>query len=160
MSLRNRSSHGTADYVRPNADSEVQESSSAPLGGLRRILRFGLVGGICATTNLIFLWWAIEIAGVNYLVACTISFFLINLFGYFLNRRFTFGVPWPATLAEAARHYGVMAFSLALNLLAMWLLVAKAGLDILVSSVSVTVLLTLLNYAAHVRITYSALRNK
>jgi putative flippase GtrA len=147
--------------VRPNVGSETQKSTAVPApGGIRRILRFCLVGGVCATANFVFLWWSIEIAGINYLAACTISFFLINLLGYFLNRRITFGVAWPATLAEAARHYGVMAFSLALNLLAMWLLVAKAGFEVLVSSVCVTALLTLLNYAAHVRVTFGALRNK
>ncbi len=116
--------------------------------------RFILVGGTCTALNIIFLWWAVECLQLSYLLACTISFFLINLAGYILNKSITFKQGKKIQLRQLLRYYSVMILSLGLNLLLMFILVECLGAHYLIASLGVSLILSVVNYLVHAGFTF------
>lgn len=120
-----------------------------------RFLRFALVGAAMTLCNLALLWLLIDRAGIPLLVACTLSFFALNLLGYLLNKGFTFRLPPRPRWVELLRYYTVMALSLTVNLVLMALLVTRWDWHYLAASLFVTVVLAVANYAGHAGFTFA-----
>jgi putative flippase GtrA len=121
-----------------------------------QFLRFSIVGGICVSLNISFLWAATSLYNVHYLVATVVAFLLINLVGYSLNRWFTFADRDLGSEGRLWRYYAVAAGSLMLNLAMMALLVDGAGLPVIAASLIVTVAFVFLNYWNHSGWTYAS----
>jgi glycosyltransferase involved in cell wall biosynthesis/putative flippase GtrA len=119
-----------------------------------RFVRFALVGAAMTLCNLALLALLVDGLGLHVLVACTVSFFVLNGLGYLLNKGFTFRLPPRPEWAEGLRYYAVMALSLAANLALMQLLVGGLGWHYLAASLVVTVLLAVLNYLGHAGFTF------
>ncbi len=111
--------------------------------------RFCFVGAICAGCNIALLYLLTGLAGVNYLVACSISFLVINGLGFIANKYFVFSRVDSNWAPELAKYYITMAGSLALNLGLMAFLVEVSSLGYLAAAVVVTVSLAVLNFVAH-----------
>ena len=114
-----------------------------------QFLRFALVGGLMTGLNLGWLALLTGPLGLGYLLACTISYFILNAVGYLANRVLAFKPSHPAHRAELLRYYLVMAASLGANLGLMAIFVDGFGLEVLQASVLVTLLLALVNYFGH-----------
>lgn len=119
-----------------------------------RWLRFALVGGTMAILNLLLLWWLIDRLHWNYLLACFLAFFALNLLGYLANKAYTFRLGGEVVPVELWRYYVVMGISLATNLALMALLVEVAGVRPLLAALVVTLVLAAANYAGHVWVTF------
>ncbi len=119
-----------------------------------RVLRFLLVGAVMTVCNIVLLWLLIDLLGMPLLAACTLSFFVLNLLGYLVNKGFTFRLPVHPEWRELLRYYSVMAVSLAINLALMALLVTRWNWHYLIASVVVTILLAAFNYLGHAGFTF------
>lgn len=119
-----------------------------------RFWRFAAVGGVFALTNLLMLRVLVGEFGWGYLFACSVAFILLNFGSYWFNKRVTYGLGSRISRVEVARYYFVMAVSLAINLSLMYVLVDVIGLDYLVASIFVTVLLAAGNFVAHLNLTF------
>lgn len=121
--------------------------SDYPLLG--RFLRFALVGGFCASLNLLILWFTTSWIGWHYFFGITFSFFGVNWIGLVLNNRFTFSNGSRLHFGDVKRYYFVTIASLFLNLVMMRILVGILGINYLLSSVLVTLIFTAFNFLAH-----------
>jgi glycosyltransferase involved in cell wall biosynthesis/putative flippase GtrA len=118
-------------------------------------VRFCIVGAICTLLNLLAFWILVGRAGLGYLGATVVVFFVVNWVGFALNRGFTFGRREAAPAPQALRYFTGMALSLALNLAAMWVLVDRLGIHYLAASLVVTVVFVCLNFVMHRDWTFS-----
>lgn len=114
-----------------------------------KFARFLVVGGGCTLANFLFIWFATDRLHLHYLSSLTVAFMTINAAGYLLNKYFTFGRNDTALLTELVRYYKVMAGSVVLALLAMFVLVDVVGLHYLLANLILTILLTLRNFISH-----------
>ena len=119
-----------------------------------RFVRFALVGTGFAALNLGLLCLLVERMGLPYLWACLTSFFALNFLSYGLNKVVTFRRSAHIEASELLVYYLVMAFSLAANLLLMYLFVTIMGLHYLLASLVVTTAFVVVNYFGHSRITF------
>ena len=122
--------------------------------GVVRFARYLLVGGCFMCLNLTVLYLLVHRLEMPYLAACTLSFFILNLASYAVNKVFTFRLAPRVEGTELVRYYGVMAASLAANLLLMYGLVNLARLPVLPASVIVSAMLALFNFLGHARWTF------
>ena len=113
-----------------------------------RFWRFCLVGGFCVFLNISILYVLVYCLGFNYLVAAALGFFVLNAFSYCINKSFSFGISGGFVFFEFVRYFLVMAISLGLNLILMWVLVS-AGVGVLAASLILSVGLAALNFSAH-----------
>lgn len=120
-----------------------------------KFLRFVLVGGVCTLLNLSTLWFVTTRLGWHYLIAVTISFFMVNGVGFVFNKYFTFTSISPPDFREILRYYFVMSSSLALNLAIMFIMVDVLGINYLLSSVAITLLFMIFNFLAHLGWTFA-----
>lgn len=111
--------------------------------------RFCVVGALCSALNFAVMYAATDVAKFHYLVSTALSFFLVNLVGFFLNKLLAFRRSHTPPAPELLRYYGVMLLSLGLNLVMMYVLVTLAGLWYLWASVVITMALLLLNFLLH-----------
>lgn len=114
-----------------------------------RFFRFAIVGGLCAMANLVFIWFATEKFGLNYLVSIAIAFATINAAGFLLNKHFTFQSSHTPMIRELRQYYVGSITNILLNLAVMFVLVDLLAVHYLVASVLVTVALTIRNFFYH-----------
>ncbi|HWW19906.1 MAG TPA: GtrA family protein [Steroidobacteraceae bacterium] len=117
------------------------------------LVRYGVVGLLCFALGLALPAGLHEYAQVNYLVAFAVSFVLICVVGYFLNAHFTFAIRKP-DLSGATRYTLVNLVSLALNLLALKLLVENAHLWYLGATVLLAAVNAPIGFVVHRLISY------
>lgn len=95
---------------------------------LKKILRFGLVGGF--VTGLVYLVFKAMLAlGIHHLVAATIGWAAGVGISYVLNRSFTFGVTHRAEPKEFGAFVGGYLLQLGLGLTTYWVLMDLIGLS-------------------------------
>ena len=115
-------------------------------------VRFLLIGGFNTVFGYAlfvlfqFLWG--DTAG--YLVSLYVSYVISILVAFVLHRRFTFQVRGTANIwTDFVRFVGVYLVALAINTIALPLLVEVAGLDPLIAQAIVVVVTTVLSYVGH-----------
>ena len=118
-----------------------------------RLARYVVVGAGAVAVNLVLFALFVGVLGWGYLQATVVVFLLGNGAAFALNRRWVFRHRG-AVAPSAARYYGIMAISLGLNLLLMRVLVGTVGLNYLLASPVVSLLLGVGNFAAHQHITF------
>ncbi|KVN35430.1 hypothetical protein WJ63_35870 [Burkholderia pyrrocinia] len=114
-----------------------------------RFLRFALVGGLCASLNLVILWLFTSWLGWNYLVGVIFSFFSVNWLGLSLNNRFTFNRESRPRTREIKRYYATMSGALTLNFVTMYAMVSVLGINYLLACILLTLLFTIFNFVTH-----------
>lgn len=119
-----------------------------------RWVRFAAIGGGSAICNLLLLHWWVNKLHWPYLWACLAAFVLLTFTSYALNKTLTFGLEREVVAGELVRFYVVNIFSLSLNLSLMYVLVSLLGLGVIGASVIVTLLLAVMNYVLHARLTF------
>lgn len=121
-----------------------------------RFFRFLLVGGIFFLLSTALLFIFVRVMHLHYLLGQGIVFFIINFFSYLLNKYYTFRGQLMVKRAELSRYYLVMLFSLVINLVLMYVLVDICGIHYLIATAGVAGLLTLLNYVAHLKVSFGS----
>lgn len=120
---------------------------------IHQLARYCAVGLVCFALSLGLLVGLHEYAHVQYLIAFATTFIVCCAVGYFLNARFTFTTR-ETDLAGAARYTLVNLTSLALNLLALKLLVDSAHLWYLGAVVLLAAINAPISFAVHRIISY------
>jgi len=92
-------------------------------GRAAQLLRFCLVGFTCFAVNILVLAALHELLGVHYVVAFVVVFVLGNALGYWLNKRFTFGLRTALDRASMVRYLTVNSIALVLSTAAVYMLV-------------------------------------
>jgi putative flippase GtrA len=149
----NEFSRSCGNLTGPMSKDSAFWPSDDPLFG--RFLRFVLVGGFCASLNLLILWFTTSWIGWHYFIGITLSFFGVNWIGLVLNNRFTFSKDSRPHFGKLKRYYSVMFASLFLNFVMMRILVDTLGINYLLSSVLVTLIFAAFNFFAHQAWTFS-----
>ena len=123
-------------------------------GRISQLARFCVVGGICYLTNIVALAALCELAGMHYLLAFVFVFLLSNALGYWLNKRFTFGLRQHLDRAAVLRYVlvNVFMFGLAaavLHALVEWLHVWYLAASTIVAAINAPV-----NFVIHRVVSY------
>jgi putative flippase GtrA len=117
-----------------------------------KVMKFGLVG-IAATLShyaVMFAGLAIWQAPVAWSFAGVVTGAIV---GYLLNYAYTFASTLPHRIATF-RYIVVVAVSISLNTLLIWLLLRVSGLPVLPAQICVTCLVFAVNYLAHSQLTF------
>lgn len=118
------------------------------------IARFVLIGGMSAATSIGLLYIAIHALGIPYLMAFTAIFVGINTLAYLASRRMVFPSTRVSLQSGLLRYFGVTGASLAINSLALVLLVESAGIPPVPANIILSLANAPLNYALHKCITF------
>lgn len=109
------------------------------------LLRFLVVGGLCALINLGLLYVAVEWFRWPYLWGLLLGFLVSNVIGFHLNRAMTFR----GRGGHLARYLSVMSCSALLYMGGVSVLVDVAHMPYMAAAVLLTGLLAMLNFVAH-----------
>lgn len=133
------------------ASSAQDPIRAQPIMSLKSIcfVKFVAIGGMCAITNIGFIWFATEYWQLHYLISIASAFLTINAAGYALNKYFTFNRSDSPLFLELGTYYRVMFTSMLMGLLAMFVLVDIIGLHYLAAAIMLTGALTLRNFVMH-----------
>lgn len=115
----------------------------------RELTKFILVGLLCSSLNILFLYTLIDIIHFHYITSTTIAFVVINYIGYILNKLFTFERKELSIRFSISKYYFVMFCSLIINLSLMYFLVSILKLWYISASIFITILLFLFNFLLH-----------
>lgn len=119
-----------------------------------QVIRFLIVGAVCAMSGLIIIWLLTGLGGLNYLVSTAIVFITVNPIGYFLNREVTFIGKSALWIQELCRYYTVSLGSLISTLLLSAVLVDGMGVNYLGANAIVAVAMVAFNFVSHKRWTF------
>lgn len=119
-----------------------------------RFARFAIVGGLCFCTNLAALYVGIDMLGWGLFLATLLSFVSTNILGWLLNRIWTFKTSDTSAPNEFARYVTVNVASYFLSLGLMALFINVFGVNYLVTSAIVAILMLAGNYIAHNRLSF------
>ena len=114
-----------------------------------RFLRFVLVGGTSFLLNLFVLWLGTGLLDLHYQISVVTAFLAVNLFGFIVNRTWSFSATKDHPLGQAGRYYSVMLCSLLASMLRMHLLVEIAGLNYLLANLLAAAVLLVGTFTAH-----------
>ena len=112
------------------------------------LLRYILVGGLCALADITLLYFFVAYLHIWYLAAATISFAVVTLFGYFGQKYFTFRDLSKNHKKQIPVFFIVAGVGLAINTLCMFLLVSIAGIWYITSSVMTKLIVLVWNFSA------------
>lgn len=118
------------------------------------IARFVLIGGASAATSIGLLYIAIHVLDIPYLIAFAAIFVGINTLAYLASRRMVFSSTSVSLRSGLLRYFGVTGMNLAINSLALVLLVESAGVPPVPANIILSLANAPLNYALHKCITF------
>ena len=121
---------------------------------LLQLARFGSVGLLCACISIAVLVGLCELAHVNYLLAYFISFLVANICGYLLNGHFTFDASNNLKGKSFAVYVLINCASLAVNSLALRILVEGFGVWYLTATIALALINAPVNFIAHRALSY------
>ncbi len=119
-----------------------------------QFFRFVVVGALSYGLSVAFLLVLTEVFFIHYLFATIAVFLTVNGVSFWLNKRYTFLLTHGVFQGELLRYYGVMAMSLFLNLLGMYILVSLMHASVLAASILVAGILLCFNYFFHKTFTF------
>ncbi|WP_240097513.1 GtrA family protein [Thermomonas flagellata] len=118
------------------------------------LTRFVLIGGLSAALSISLLYVAVDLLGIPYLLAFAAIFIGINTVAYLASRRMVFASTRVGLHSGLLRYFGVSGVSLAMNSLALVLLVEYAGLRPVPASILLSLANAPLSYLLHGRVTF------
>jgi putative flippase GtrA len=120
-------------------------------------LRFILAGGVFAATDVLFLFILVDYFHIWYLASATISFSLITLFGFFIQKKFTFRDSSVTSKAQFLKFSIISIAGLLLNAIFIYLFVRTIGLWYIFANLLTKVIVLLWNYLANKKITFKSI---
>lgn len=124
----------------------------------KRFTRFALVGGLCFSSNLLTLYLGTELFGWHYLVSMCLSIVIANSLGWRLNRSWTFASREKFWWLEYSRYIGVSLSSIIFSLVLMYICVDIIGINYLLSSAAIALIMLTINYFAHGKFSFKSLQ--
>jgi putative flippase GtrA len=123
-------------------------------GRIGQLARFCVVGGLCYLTNIVLLAVLCELAGMDYLTGFITVFLVSGALGYWLNKRFTFGLRSRLDHAAPIRYLLVNAVMFALGVAAMHVLVEWLHVWYLAAATIVAGINVPVNFVLHRVVSY------
>ncbi|MBD2178016.1 GtrA family protein [Pseudanabaena sp. FACHB-1998] len=120
-----------------------------------QFLRFFLVGGFCASLNLIILYTLTDLCRFHYLVSILIQNIVVNSIGFYLNRAFTFKNQKDNFLQGLIKYHMVMVSSLLIVSILMYLLVDIFHVWYMTAFIFVTIIMIAYNFISHKKWTFN-----
>src|SRR5688572_6942295 len=112
----------------------------------KKIMKFGVVGGICTMLSYGIFLLLSEVFHMNYLVAQVISYLAGLVLGFVLNRNWTFSSHLEEDEKYFTRYLLVYLVSLGLSNVFLWLLVENLNFESWFANILATVLSTATNF--------------
>jgi putative flippase GtrA len=120
----------------------------------RNFVKFILIGGFCASLNLVLFFAFTNLLRMHYILALVVLTIIVNSIGFYLNKRYTFKSTKKSFLYDLYKYHLVMFSSLMISILLMYLLVDILNYWQIYSFIIVTVIMTVYNFVAHNNWTY------
>ncbi|MGZ8191390.1 MAG: GtrA family protein [Methylococcaceae bacterium] len=120
----------------------------------RNFVKFILIGGFCASLNLILFFVFTNLLGMHYILSLVALTIIVNSIGFYLNKRYTFKSAKKSFLYDLYKYHLVMLSSLMISILFMYLLVDILNFGHIYSFLTVTVIMTVYNFLVHNKWTY------
>jgi putative flippase GtrA len=118
------------------------------------LVRFCVVGALCYFVSMCLFAALCELAQIHYMPAFVITFLVVNVFGYLLNSRFTYGTRAGPDRAALVRYLMVNVAILLVNLVAIRVLVEDAHIWYLAATMIVAAINAPVGFIAHKIVTY------
>lgn len=120
----------------------------------RDFLKFCLVGGSAAVASVCLLYLAVDVAKLPYLPASVGVFLIVNVCAYVGSRHFAFRESTVAMHSGLLRYFSVTGANLVVNSLLLVILVEWFGLDPVLSTAILALVIAPLNFVLHRRLTF------
>lgn len=120
-----------------------------------QFLRFFLVGGFCASLNILGLYILTSILHVHYLISILTQTVLVNAVGFYLNKRFTFKNSKDGFWKGLIKYNSVMISSFLIVSILMYFLVDILHVWYLSAFIFVTIIMIIFNFVSHKKWTFS-----
>lgn len=114
------------------------------------LFRFCFVGGIMTIINLLFLAFFVEWCHFNYLVGNVIAYMIAVVLSYFINLKFTFHEKlssWKTEFLKLFSYCSMKLVMLGIDSCCLYLLVDLGKINLYVSKMILTVVLTVLSFS-------------
>jgi putative flippase GtrA len=121
---------------------------------IAQLARFCIVGLTCYTANILALAALCELLGMHYIPAYILVFFMGNALGYWLNKRFTFGLRAGPDRTSMLRYQLVTLVMLAISTAALHVLVESVHVPYLTATAIIAAVNAPASFVAHRLVTY------
>lgn len=115
----------------------------------RRLIRFGLVGGLCYSIGFVLVYLGTEKLGLHYLASTALALILVNMLGWALNRVWTFEATHRAAWVEFSRYFAVNIACFFITLMIMALFVSFLGVHYLLAVFFTAGIMMVVNFVLH-----------
>lgn len=122
----------------------------------RRFIKFGIIGGSALVIDIAIYYLLTRTWQVPYLLSRSVSLTVALFWNFTLNRNWTFRAMTGKVGHQAVRFLTVMAVTSLLSLFLMRVGVSTLGLPDLLVLLTVSVLITLINFFSHSRWSYKS----
>ncbi len=114
---------------------------------IKQLIKFGFVGGICFVIDYGVMVLLTEVAGMEYLLSCGISFTVSVIANYLLSMKFVFERKDTLDRRVEFIIFVIMSvIGLGLTELLMWIFVDKADIHYMISKIVVTAIVMVYNF--------------
>ena len=114
---------------------------------IKQLIKFGFVGGICFVIDYGVMVLLTEVAGMEYLLSCGISFTVSVIANYLLSMKFVFERKETLDRRVEFIIFVIMSvIGLGLTELLMWVFVDKADIHYMISKIVVTAIVMVYNF--------------
>lgn len=114
---------------------------------IKQLIKFGFVGGICFVIDYGVMVLLTEVAGMEYLLSCGISFTVSVVANYLLSMKFVFERKDTLDRRVEFIIFVIMSvIGLGLTELLMWVFVDKADIHYMISKIVVTAIVMVYNF--------------
>ncbi len=114
---------------------------------IKQLIKFGFVGGICFVIDYGVMVLLTEVAGMEYLLSCGISFTVSVIANYLLSMKFVFERKDTLDRRVEFIIFVIMSvIGLGLTELLMWVFVDKANIHYMISKIVVTAIVMVYNF--------------
>lgn len=137
-------------YIRSHIRSKILDSSLR-----NQFLRFFIVGGFCASLNIIILYVLTDLCKFHYLVSILIQNIVVNSIGFYLNRAFTFKKKEDDLLQGLIKYHIVMISSLVIVSFLMYLFVDIFHIWYMTAFIVITIIMIAYNFISHKKWTFN-----
>jgi putative flippase GtrA len=132
--------------------TSVNTSSSTRWNTPAGFLRFTVVGALCFGSSILLVWTLTDIVGLHYLVSTAIATMVGNVFGWLLNRSWTYSARRPRSAGEFVRYAAINLAGMAMSLSGVALLVNWASIHYVTACAVVAIAMTIVNFQLHGRV--------
>ncbi|MFC4323035.1 GtrA family protein [Litchfieldia salsa] len=109
-----------------------------------KFFRYSLVGVVCTAIYFLAMFLCVEVNNIEPVLSSGISFLIMTIFSYMLNKKYTFGGSYGHK--ELIKFFIVASIGFVLNILIMYIIVTKLSMNYLISELVTILIIPLVNF--------------